>query len=418
MAHYRLSYLKTLLAAAAVGLSGVALAHLIASYKLGIAGALIVLFEWSAALSTACVAMGAIMALYRDYRRCQGKRDLFDAWNESRSERILTTASPQVWILLRRLCRRLLGGHWLLVGDVVEIRSIDEIQKTLDSSGCLDGLPFMPEMAGFCGRRMVVFRIVDKIYDYGRSKTLRRLTDSVSLAGLRCDGGAHGGCQASCYLLWKKAWLKRPSGRRTQGSVTHIPHTICRESMPNTRYRCQYTQLAAASTSMARWDVRQDLRPLFAGNVTLRVFCIAMLTRLFNRVQAARGGAGYPSWLPRPAGRVRAIGEHLAPGDMVRVLPVEDISATLNEKGRHRGLWFDRDMVRHCGRRYTVVRRVERIIDDATGEMLQMVTPSVVLAGVEASGEFLRFCAQHEHPFWREAWLSREPSVTPCGSKG
>jgi hypothetical protein len=29
----------------------------------------------------------------------------------------------------------------------------------------------------------------------------------------RCDGQAHGGCQAGCSIYWKEAWLKRiPSG--------------------------------------------------------------------------------------------------------------------------------------------------------------------------------------------------------------
>src|SRR4051794_17968284 len=26
---------------------------------------------------------------------------------------------------------------------------------------------------------------------------------------LRCDGSAHGGCQAGCRLYWKEAWLRR-----------------------------------------------------------------------------------------------------------------------------------------------------------------------------------------------------------------
>src|SRR5262245_7515840 len=206
MADYRLSYVKTLVGAAAAGSGVLALAHVIVSYTPGATGTLIVGFATIVALSTTCVALGAIVALYRDYRRRKGRRDLFDASNESRSERALTTARPQAGILIRRICRRLLRGSWLLVGDVVEIRSLDEIQKTLDGSDCLDGLPFMPEMTRYCGQRAVVFRCVDKIYDYGRSKKLRRLTDSVLLAGLRCDGSAHSGCQASCYLLWKTAW--------------------------------------------------------------------------------------------------------------------------------------------------------------------------------------------------------------------
>jgi hypothetical protein len=36
----------------------------------------------------------------------------------------------------------------------------------------------------------------------------------------------------------------------------------------------------------------------------------------------------------------------------VKVKEKEDIAATLNTRGRNRGLWFDREMTKHCGRAY------------------------------------------------------------------
>jgi hypothetical protein len=296
-----------------------------------------------------------------------------------------------------------------LVGDVVQIRTLEEIQSTLDESGCLDGLPFMEEMRAFCGQRALVYRCVDKIYDYGKSRKLRRLQDTVLLVGLRCDGGAHGGCQASCYLLWKKAWLNpATTGRKMRGLERASTSAVSRDGTRTGRYICQYTQLEAASAPMKHWDVRQDLRPLLAGNLTFSAFCVAMLTRLFNAAQAARGGAGYPC---AEGGSTRNLGtaaHGIAPGETVRVLGPGDIAASLDHQGRHRGLWFDRDMVRYCGQRYTVLKRVERLIDVTTGQMLEMKTPCLILDGVETSGEFQRFCSQHEYPFWREAWLLRE----------
>ena len=255
-----------------------------------------------------------------------------------------------------------------------------------------------------------MFRCVDKIYDYGRTKRLRRLKRAVLLTGLRCDGGAHGGCQASCYLLWKEAWLRLAGKDRSAREWCSDPASTpwCEGTASAGRYTCQYTELAAASTPMTKWDIRQDLRPVLAGNVTVGAFCVAILTRLFNAAQGLRGGAGHPSWELGTAKSVRSITQSLAPGDTVRVLAMKDVAPTLNAKGRNRGLWFDRDMIRHCGRRYAVLKRVDRIIDDATGQMRELKTPSVVLEGAEASGEFLRFCAQHEYPLWREAWLSRE----------
>ena len=53
----------------------------------------------------------------------------------------------------------------------------------------------------------------------------------------------------------------------------------------------------------------------------------------------------------------------------------------------------------------------QRIIDDATGKMLEMKTPCIVLEGADASGEFLHFCPQQERIFWREGWLAPERST-------
>ena len=410
MTSHRLSYMKTLAITAIVGVGLPLIVHSVASGKSGIAGRLIVMVGWSTGLLFAGVAMGAVTVLYRDHLRVTAQVDLYDAANDHRSAKTLMAARPDFGLRVRHVCRLVLRGRWLLVGDIVKIRPLDEIQATLDRSGCLDGLPFMDEMARFCGQEALVFRRVDKIYDYGRSKRLRRFERAVLLTGLRCDGSAHGGCQAACYLLWKEAWLKPATKDRfTRDRWSGTVSTAWREGAASTGpYTCQYTQLATASTPMAKWDIRQDFRPLVAGNVTVGAFCVAMLTRLFNAAQGLRGGTGHPGWEPRTTERAQPIGRELVRGDAIRVLTMEAIAPTLNEKGRNRGLWFDRDMIRHCGRRYAILGRVDRIIDDATGQMRALKTPSFILEGVEASGEFLRFCAQQEYPLWREVWLSRE----------
>ena len=62
-------------------------------------------------------------------------------------------------------------------GDVVEIRSAKEIAATLDASGCLDGLAFMPEMAVHCGRRYRVQSRASKTCVEGLG--LRRMSGTV-----------------------------------------------------------------------------------------------------------------------------------------------------------------------------------------------------------------------------------------------
>src|SRR5205085_4338150 len=47
-------------------------------------------------------------------------------------------------------------------GDLVEVRSAGEILATLDDTGALEALPFMPEMLPYLGRRFVVDKRADK----------------------------------------------------------------------------------------------------------------------------------------------------------------------------------------------------------------------------------------------------------------
>jgi hypothetical protein len=72
-------------------------------------------------------------------------------------------------------------------------------------------------------------------------------------------------------------------------------------------------------------------------------------------------------------------------------------------------LWFDGEMLRFCGGRYRVARRIERLIDERTGRLLTLTNPTIALEGVTATGEYLAFCPQNEWCFWREIWLQPLP---------
>jgi hypothetical protein len=84
-------------------------------------------------------------------------------------------------------------------GDLVEVGSKEEILATLDARGCVDSLPFMPEMFRFCGRRFRVRAVAHKTCETAHKTWKgRRLERTVHLADLRCDGSSHGGCEAAC----------------------------------------------------------------------------------------------------------------------------------------------------------------------------------------------------------------------------
>ena len=326
----------------------------------------------------------------------------------------------------RSLRLRLLG---LRVGDEVEVRSAEEILATLDDQASLDALPFMPEMLRYCGQRFHVFRRGDKIFDTQLNTWLRRLQGVVLLDGLRCDGSGHGGCQAGCQFLWKEAWLRPltpaaasslPRGRPiVSGPNSDIGTRVARGArLDGERFRCQLTELPVATTPMAWWDVRQDLRALVSGNVGLVQWLNNIAIRLFNTVQRLRGGVTYPYLEESTSRSSPEYVSNLQPGELVEVRTRQEITNTLDRRQRNRGLWFDIDMLPHCGKRYRVLRRVEQIVDERTGKMLHLRNPCIVLDGVTTTHEWHRFCPQNEYSFWREIWLRRVDEAESHGAPG
>src|SRR6266404_8429788 len=89
----------------------------------------------------------------------------------------------------------------LRAGELVQVRSEPEILSTLDANGRLDALPFMPEMLQYCGQRFRVYKRADKTCDNIKDWNLRRVRNTVHLTGVRCDGSAHGGCDAGCLIF-------------------------------------------------------------------------------------------------------------------------------------------------------------------------------------------------------------------------
>lgn len=99
----------------------------------------------------------------------------------------------------------------LKVGEIVEVRSAKEILATLDKRGKLKGLGFTPEMMKFCGRRLRVYRKLDRIILEATGELRKIRTPTVLLEGVFCDGKSHGGCDRSCFCFWREEWLKKVS---------------------------------------------------------------------------------------------------------------------------------------------------------------------------------------------------------------
>ena len=89
----------------------------------------------------------------------------------------------------------LMKEEGLFVGQLVQVRSADEILSMVDDNGTLDGLPFMPEMLSWCGKLFHVQRRVDKTCVDGGGNRRFPANDVVVLDGPRCDGSSHDGCK-------------------------------------------------------------------------------------------------------------------------------------------------------------------------------------------------------------------------------
>lgn len=100
-------------------------------------------------------------------------------------------------------------------GELAEVRSEAEIEATLTDGRC-NGLVFLPAMRQFCGRRYVVLKRMERMFQE-ESGTLRKVRNTVLLDGVMCDGLLMR-CDRSCFFYWREAWLRRVDVAETASS--------------------------------------------------------------------------------------------------------------------------------------------------------------------------------------------------------
>jgi hypothetical protein len=93
-------------------------------------------------------------------------------------------------------------------GELVEVKSTEEILATLDHRRRHKGLLWMTGMKKYCGRRYRVRKRVQRITLESNGE-LRNMKHTVLLDGVMCDGREFGGCDRCCFHFWREAWLKR-----------------------------------------------------------------------------------------------------------------------------------------------------------------------------------------------------------------
>ena len=315
-------------------------------------------------------------------------------------------------------------------GDRVIVRSSEEILATLDADGALDGMPFMPEMLDWCGKSFRVERRVEKTcVDVPRSEYSNRrfaAEDVVFLEDLRCDGSAHDGCQRGCKIFWKEDWLRaddsvdsstRESSRTEGDELLPRLKTKCDEN----RYFCQSTQLFNATEAFPGnqklWRFRIMLQEVRNGDRSVPEMLRLVALWFWQRVLRAVHG---DQWLRGPHERAPVVSLNLEPGESVRIKSRSEMEATLDHKRTNRGLRVCHEMTRCCGGQAEVRERVDRMINERTGQMIELrntvslrnirkkrttMPDSQCLCAYETGD-----CPRGELMYWREIWLERVSS--------
>ena len=309
-------------------------------------------------------------------------------------------------------------------GEVVEVKSLAEILATLDAEGKLEGMPFMPEMVRYCGRRFRIGRRASKTCVEGLG--LRRLEGTAFLEGLRCDGSAHDGCQRGCSLFWKEAWLRPcdgeigPSADDAATAASGPPPSAT--ELPTRKgddFFCQSTELFGATGGpFPRWNLGDYWQDFIRGELTLgwlgKLFWRSLRNKVRRRlglglIEHVEGCQAEP-----PRGEL-----DLQPGEWVEVKSAQEIRTLIDAEGKNHGLSFELEMLHHCGRRYQVAYPLRKVILEeagkkSTGKMVTL-TNTVVLESVACRGLCMKNCPRANFFWWREAWLRR---VTPPPQAG
>lgn len=304
----------------------------------------------------------------------------------------------------------------LRTGDWVDVKSASEIRASLDTDGTLDGLPFMPEMLAYCGRRFRVLRRAEKTcIEFSEGYKIREFleNDVVVLDGLRCSGADHDGCQRACTIFWKSSWLRKVESSEPRRPAEPSGHESLRGMLKTTsapeHYFCQSTELARSTRPLTRPRIlAKCVSDVRSGSRSLLEMSRLVLAPLWFKATRRIARRKLRGELTRtPVGDLQ-----LQAGEWVTIKSAAEITNTLDREGRNRGLQCDQGMCQFSGGSYQVRSRLDRMISESTGKM-RRVDGTVILENLNCICHYsvLGGCPRQDYMYWREVWLQRAAGV-------
>lgn len=94
-------------------------------------------------------------------------------------------------------------------GDLVQVRSKNDIKATLNAWNEYKGCAFIDDMWDYCGSTQRVFKKVQNFVDE-RDYKMKRVKGIYLLENVFCQGTkVMGRCDRSCFFFWREEWLEK-----------------------------------------------------------------------------------------------------------------------------------------------------------------------------------------------------------------
>ncbi|MFZ7131986.1 MAG: hypothetical protein ACOWWR_06470 [Eubacteriales bacterium] len=117
----------------------------------------------------------------------------------------------RLFINPQKACENLSQGYGeLKPGELVKVRSIDDIETTLDKFRKTGGCTFQLKMYDHCDKEYKILKKVDYFFDEYKQK-MCKCKDIYILEGCYCEGKAAflRPCSRNCFYFWKINWLEK-----------------------------------------------------------------------------------------------------------------------------------------------------------------------------------------------------------------
>ena len=152
-----------------------------------------------------------IMKLWLEYPEKEEEVDIMRRQISGESPSVEAITSGEELLAAQKLMNMVYIDDRILnlqPGELVEVKSREEILATLDDNRKYKGMYWMCNMWKFCGKKFRVYKRLERILLESNGE-YRNVKNTVLLEGVVCDGLEFYDCDRSCFHFWKEAWLRR-----------------------------------------------------------------------------------------------------------------------------------------------------------------------------------------------------------------